>query len=172
MINKKTTLLTEWLPLVESLSNEDAGLLFKTILKYQNGDEVKNFNPVWLFIKSKIDEQNKATTSTSKSRSDAGKKGMHNRWQSITNDNKCYQMITNDNKCYTFKGEIIKLNQKDFDNWKNKFKHIQDLTFELEQLDLYLLRNPEKAKGWFFYVQQLLLKKNKELEPLPYNPRL
>lgn len=100
MKNKTVNIYTEWKPLIDGLSNEEAGKLLKDILAYQNGEEVENSNPVWLFIKAKIDEYNENGKVISQARSNAGKIGMAKRW-GITNDNKnnkCYQMITNDNK--------------------------------------------------------------------------
>jgi hypothetical protein len=121
--NKTTNIYTEWKPLIEALSNEEAGILLKDILKYQSGEEVKNNNPVWLFIKSKIDDYNKTGETIAKSRSLAGKIGMAKRWgiTKITNDNtdnKCYQMITNDNK----NNNKIKENKIKENNIKEKKK--------------------------------------------------
>lgn len=107
MRNKTANIYTEWKPLVDGLSDEVAGKIFKAIFKYQNGEDVDSVNPIWTFIKSKLDEYNKKGENISLSRSDAGKKGMAKRWKNkekitnITSDNKnnnCYQMITNDNK--------------------------------------------------------------------------
>lgn len=95
--NKTINLYTEWKPLIDGLSDEQAGKLLKDIFNYQSGEQVENSNPVWLFIKAKIDEYNQNGSIISKARSEAGKKGMMKRW-GVTNDNKCYQMITTDNK--------------------------------------------------------------------------
>lgn len=111
--NKTINLYTEWQPLIEGLTDEEAGKLLKDIFRYQSNEVVENQNPVWLFVKTKIDGYNENGLAISKARSEAGKKGMEARWNvtkgnkdnncytEITNDNKnnnCYQMITNDNK--------------------------------------------------------------------------
>lgn len=75
MKNKTTNIYTEWLPLINSLSDEDAGKVFKTILLYQNDDEVNCDNAIWLFIKTKIDEYNLDKRNKSNKRADAGRLG-------------------------------------------------------------------------------------------------
>lgn len=95
--NKTTNIYTEWKPLVDGLPDNEAGKIFKAIFAYQSNETVECDNPVWLFIKSKIDTYNEQGEQISKVRSEAGKKGMASRW-GITNDNKCYQEITSDNK--------------------------------------------------------------------------
>ncbi|CDH33274.1 helix-turn-helix domain-containing protein [Xenorhabdus bovienii] len=47
---------------------------------------------------------------------------------------------------YAFKGEVIKLNQKNYDNWKKIFPHI-DLDTQLQRLDIEF--QAEKPKNWF-----------------------
>ena len=91
--NKTTSIYTEWLPLVDSLPNEIAGVIFKNILKYQNGDDINNDFPVWLFIKSKIDEYNNRLHEISEKRRKSGSYG------GIAKASKCYQMLANDSKC-------------------------------------------------------------------------
>ena len=73
--NKTTNIYTEWKPLVEALSDEDAGKVFKYIFKYQSNEEVKCFNPVWIFIKSKIDEYNHKGEQISEKRRENGRLG-------------------------------------------------------------------------------------------------
>lgn len=101
MRNKTTNIYTEWKPLIDSLSDEDAGKIFKNIFSYQSGDDVDSTNPVWMFIKAKIDEYNANGVAISEARRNAGKIGMAKRWGKITSDNKnniCYQMLSKDNK--------------------------------------------------------------------------
>ncbi|MDQ1962769.1 hypothetical protein NUU80_16155 [Cronobacter sakazakii] len=47
---------------------------------------------------------------------------------------------------YAFEGNVIRLNQKDFDSWKALFKNI-DLAAELTRLDMEFTH--EKPKNWF-----------------------
>lgn len=189
--NKTTNIYTEWRPLIDALSDEDAGKLLKDILKYQSNEDVDNSNPIWVFIKSKIDEYNKNGKEISKSRSEAGKKGMLKRW-GITNDNKCYQMLSNDSKCYQmitsdnknnnkikenkikenkyiFNGLTVKLNEKDYNAWKEEY-NLLDLDYELKQIDNYLQmeENKPKQKSWFFFAKSWLNKNQKrEYDKLP-----
>ena len=58
MRNQTSNIYTEWLPLIESLPDEQAGQIFKNILVYQNGEDIISNNPIWIFIKSKLDEYN------------------------------------------------------------------------------------------------------------------
>lgn len=90
--NKTTNIYTEWRPLIDALSNEDAGKLLKDILKYQSNEDVDNNNPVWIFIKSKIDEYNNKGKQISEKRKEIGKKG------GLAKASKCYQKLANDSK--------------------------------------------------------------------------
>lgn len=87
--NKTTNIYTEWKPLVEALSDDDAGKVFKYIFKYQSNEEVKCFNPVWLFIKSKIDEYNHKGEQISEKRRENGRLG------GIAKASKCNQVLSN-----------------------------------------------------------------------------
>lgn len=131
MRNKTTNVYTEWLPLIEALPNEIAGVIFKNILKYQNGEDINNDFPVWLFIKSKIDEYNNKKLQISEKRKENGKLG------GLAKATKCYQMLPNDGKCSN-KIKEIKIKKKPMvvpDDWqpleetKNKLlnKGIEDI---------------------------------------------
>ncbi|MCP9269697.1 helix-turn-helix domain-containing protein [Xenorhabdus sp. XENO-1] len=54
---------------------------------------------------------------------------------------------------YAFKGTVIKLNQKSYDNWKKIFPHI-DLDTQLRRLDIEF--QAEKPKNWFVTTSQKL----------------
>ena len=92
MRNKTTNIYTEWLPLVDSLPNDIAGVIFKNILKYQNGEDINNTFPVWVFIKSKIDEYNDKGKQISEKRRESGRNG------GLAKASKCQQMLANDSK--------------------------------------------------------------------------
>lgn len=90
--NKTTNIYTEWKPLIDGLSNEEAGKVFKCIFQYQSNEEVKCSNPVWLFIKSKIDEYNTKGEQISEKRRENGKLG------GLAKASKCKQKLANDGK--------------------------------------------------------------------------
>ena len=92
MRNKTANIYTEWLPLIESLQDDVAGKVFKCILKYQNGEDIDSQNPIWLFIKSKLDEFNDKYANIAESRRNAGSKG------GIAKASKCQQKIAKDSK--------------------------------------------------------------------------
>jgi biotin operon repressor len=60
---------------------------------------------------------------------------------------------------YSFKGEVIKLRQKDYDNWKKLFPHI-DLDTQLQRLDSEF--QAEKPKKWFITASQKLNYQNNQ----------
>ena len=136
MRNKTTNVYTEWLPLIDGLDDKTAGIIFKNILKYQNGEDIKDGSPVWLFIKSKIDEYNNKRLQISEKRKENGKLG------GLAKASKCYQMLPNDakssNKIKENKIKEIKIKKKPMvvsDDWqpleetKNKLlnKGIEDV---------------------------------------------
>lgn len=90
--NKTINLYTEWKPLIDGLSNEEAGKLLKDIFQYQSDKEVFNTNPVWLFVKSKIDEYNMKGLQISEKRKENGRLG------GLAKASKCCQKLANDSK--------------------------------------------------------------------------
>lgn len=58
-------------------------------------------------------------------------------------------------KEYAFEGDVIKLNQKDYDAWQKKYD-LLDLPFELEKRDIWL-SGQEKVGNWFISTKQYLL---------------
>lgn len=75
---------------------------------------------------------------------------------------------TRTGKGYAFGGEIIKLNERDFNSWRERFNKF-DLVAELESLDRWCMKN--KPKNWFITVERILDKKNKSLaEQSSYKP--
>lgn len=60
---------------------------------------------------------------------------------------------------YAFEGQVIRLNEKDFDNWKALFSNI-DLTAELTRLDLEFTH--DKPKNWFSTASAKLNYQNKQ----------
>lgn len=60
---------------------------------------------------------------------------------------------------YAFEGQVIRLNEKDFDNWKALFSNI-DLAAELTRLDLEFTH--DKPKNWFSTASAKLNYQNKQ----------
>ena len=82
------------------LNDKQAGRLIKAIFKYQETGEItddKTLKPLFISLKTTFDRDNKKWEEIKRKRSEAGKKGMENRWGK---DNKKYQNITNNNKKY------------------------------------------------------------------------
>lgn len=89
---------------IDELDDEDAGKLFKAILAYQNGEEVKLqglLKVVFLQIKQQIDYNNERYAETSKKRSEARKAWLLKQ-QTLTNDNKTQQNPTNENNTHLY----------------------------------------------------------------------
>lgn len=101
--NKKGFILyADQKELFTQLSDEQAGKLIKHIFRYVNDenpvseDVIINiaFTPIKQHLKRDLDKFNE----TKERRSKAGKIGMANRWQNITNDNDVIPVITKHNK--------------------------------------------------------------------------
>ncbi|PHM23280.1 helix-turn-helix domain-containing protein [Xenorhabdus budapestensis] len=60
---------------------------------------------------------------------------------------------------YSFRGEVIKLSQKDYDNWKKIYPHI-DLDTQLQRLDIEF--QAEMPKNWFITASQKLNYQNSQ----------
>ncbi len=82
------------------LTDEQAGQLIKAIIQYEKTKEMPNIEGVvkmaFSFIKQQLDRDEEKWQEEKKKRSEAGKKGMKNRWNS-NKDNKDNNVITNDN---------------------------------------------------------------------------
>ena len=90
--NKSAQIFTEWLPLVENLSDAEAGRIFKNILNYQNGDDIKCSNPVWFFILNKLDDYNGNYDDIRGKRIEAGRLG------GLAKASKSHQVLAKDSK--------------------------------------------------------------------------
>ncbi|WP_395326916.1 hypothetical protein WBP06_09380 [Novosphingobium sp. BL-8H] len=65
---------------------------------------------------------------------------------------------------YAFSGKMIRLNQRDFDQWAKAFHAIPDIAAELTTLDTWLQTAAEaKQKNWFCTVSALLNRKHQEI---------
>ncbi|MBQ3311733.1 hypothetical protein IJG72_06610, partial [bacterium] len=63
---------------------------------------------------------------------------------------------------YAFKGKVIKLNQKDYNEWKERF-NLLDFDYELEKRDIWL-SGQENTKNWFLSTKQYFLGLQREKE--------
>lgn len=65
---------------------------------------------------------------------------------------------------YAFEGQIVRLNHKDYQAWKNLYPLI-DLSYELQKLDIEFTH--EKPKNWFITASQKLSYQNKQTAQRP-----
>ncbi len=131
MINKTTNIYTEWLPLIEVLPDSEAGEIFKSILKYQNGDTVECKHPIWNFIRSKIDEYNSKYDDIVESRSKAGKAS------ALARANKRQHVLTSVNKCQQIQQQNKTKQNKTIEKENIKRKRFNKPT--LEEVKSYCL---------------------------------
>lgn len=65
---------------------------------------------------------------------------------------------------FAFFGRTVKLNARDFEEWRRLFHSIPDLTAELSTLDSWLQgQSAAKREGWFFTVKGALNRKHQEI---------
>ena len=103
MDKKSFIIYQNWAEIIKRLPIEDAGELIQAICNYKTESAFTISNPyiTAIFegqIKPKLDEDAIKYAETIQRRSEAGKKGMYNRWNKASEDNKS---ITNDNKAIT-----------------------------------------------------------------------
>lgn len=68
--------------------------------------------------------------------------------------------INSSEKKYAFEGKIIRLTQKDFDNWQKAYPDL-NLYGECLQRDAWLASQPaDKVKDWFISTSQYFVKQN------------
>lgn len=68
------------------------------------------------------------------------------------------------NRRYAFAGRTIRLNQRDFDTWRQTYHAIPDIAAELTSLDAWFEGQPEaKRKGWFHTTSGALNRKHQEI---------
>jgi hypothetical protein len=73
-----------------------------------------------------------------------------------------HKLKTETEKEYVFEGEVIKLNEKDYNEWKEKF-NLLDFDYELEKRDIWL-SGQENTKSWFISTKQYFLGLQREKE--------
>lgn len=73
---------------------------------------------------------------------------------------------------YRYCGKVIKLNERDYNLWKEKYKNV-DLDYELDSIDNWFMQEKNKSKrpDWFWMTPNMLAKKNKELNKGVFNGR-
>lgn len=93
------------------LTDEQAGQLIKAIIKYEKTGEITELDGMtkmaFSFIKTQLDRDREKWKEEKQKRSEAGKRGMANRWK----DNNVKDVITNDNKDNSVKNDITRNNK-------------------------------------------------------------
>ena len=83
----------------------------RAIIKYEKSGEIPELDGMlkmaFSFIKQQLDRDNEKWKEEKQKRSEAGKKGMANRWKNNNNNN----VITNDNKDNSVKNDITRDNK-------------------------------------------------------------
>lgn len=77
-------------------------------------------------------------------------------------NNKNRNNLTETKNDYAYNGEVIKLNEKDYNEWKEKF-NLLDFDYELEKRDIWL-SGQENTKSWFISTKQYFLGLQREKE--------
>lgn len=89
------------------LTDEEAGRLIKTIIKYEKTGEIPELDGMlkmaFSFIKTQLDRDREKWKEEKQKRSEAGKRGMAKRWNS--------NVITKDNKDNSVKNDITRHNK-------------------------------------------------------------
>ena len=92
------------------MSDEEIGQLMRAIIQYEKTQEMPELDGVlkmaFSFIKSQLDKDRKKWQEEKKKRSEAGKRGMQNRW-----NNKDDEIITEDNKDNIVINDITRCNK-------------------------------------------------------------
>ncbi|MHB9161530.1 MAG: DUF6291 domain-containing protein [Nitrosotalea sp.] len=100
MENKKSFIFyTEWKEMFKSLDTQDAGELINAIFSYQSGEEINLPRPLmaaFILLKQTLDRDGEKYEKERVARSEAGKRGMKNRWnnKSITKHKSVIPAIT------------------------------------------------------------------------------
>lgn len=97
----------------ELLTDEQAGQLIKAIIKYEKTGEITKLDGMtkmaFSFIKQQLDRDSEKWKEEKQKRSEAGKKGMANRWKNNNDNNN--NVITSDNKDNSVKNVITRYNK-------------------------------------------------------------
>lgn len=87
----------------------------------------------------------------------------------ISNKDISNKNISKKENKYIFNGLTVKLNEKDYNSWKEEY-NLLDLDYELKQIDNFLQieENKPKQKSWFWFARGWLNKHQKqEYDKLP-----
>lgn len=139
---------------VDRLTDEQAGQLFKAIFDYEANGALPELDAmtdiVFMTMRQHLDRNRVKYAETCRKRSEAGKKGMASRWHgkkditnvngvitNITNDNKAYQSITNitdsDNDSDN-DSDIVIDNESDIDNDKGVLSVTERINMTMKKL--------------------------------------
>jgi hypothetical protein len=169
---------------LDDLTDEQAGKLFKEIHNYSKSKTQKNpekptglngllkavFNPFKAHIDRDFElwqEKRQINIENGKKGGRPRKKKTHNNPQKgvnvNVNDNVTVKEKENKNKNYKWEGKVIRLTEKDFNSWQANFSNL-DLKAELQSLDDYYSK--EGVTDWFSRCSGALNKRNKESRPI------
>lgn len=113
-------LYTEYINYLDGMTDADQALLFRTILKYENGMEIEELTPavnaVFSFIKKRLDNNRQEYEKTCEARREAGKVGAE------AKQSKCKQMQANASKRKQTKADNDNDNDIDTDYVKENDK--------------------------------------------------
>lgn len=184
------TIRPSWAGAMSYIQMEEKARILEAIIKYPEDTGIDSV--FWKeTIKPDLDLQYEKFLSTCQARKQVARtywnnqklsKGMQLDTNSISNDiqevcntkdkdkDKNKDNISkNKEKKYTFNGYTVKLNEKDYNSWKEEY-NLLDLDYELKQIDNYLQmeENKPKQKSWFFFAKSWLNKNQKrEYDKLP-----
>lgn len=122
-------LYTEIREVIETLTLEQKGILFQAILDYASGIPINITDPIvniaFIPIKQNLDRNNEKWEQKKIARSEAGKKGMRNRWhkgesEEDNKDNNVIPVIAEDNK----DNNVIDVNNKN----NNAYQDVTNIT--------------------------------------------
>ncbi len=82
-----------------------------------------------------------------------------------TDNNTDKNSITDSGKNYAFVGEVIRLNQADFDKWLTVYPHIPNLVTELRSADAYFAEHPSRDGKYYYRASEWLKKANNAASP-------
>ena len=120
-------LFLNFLPMIDALTDEEAGRLIKAIMHHENGEEIDLTNDrlvqaAYLGITPQIDLQNEKWEKTKEARREAGKRGglakASNAKQILANDSNAKQSLANDSNAK----HKVKVKVKDKDKVKVEVK--------------------------------------------------
>lgn len=176
-------LYANYIDVINALSNEQAGILFKHILEYVNDKNPKApidpvVNIVWVGIQKQLKADLKKWEEEREKRSQAGKKGMESRYnkdkQSVTNDNnvkECYNNASTVKECITPITDNVNVNVNVNDN-VNDIDNVENNIFNNSTIKEVENNKEEKENActpeFIFLLLEEIKDKLPEMEDITY----